>query len=581
MSSLDFEQTPEVVAATVPVESTPEVAVANRAVEAEQPRRHIIGKAVAALALTACGALYGAWTGATAPTKFQLGPHDATAQLTTNYTSTLEFKPVGAFILPQKSRIGAKVSVGAVPYDPKLPNTSLISDDTIKKYERLLDDKQHIAAEIRDKIEEHASREGRLYGYGSLALYLLALNSLAIARNKMDPADIQAFRDVYDVIARIAKQTLPVVVATSAILAATGVAAFLDKPAPSYADSSPMSPFLSDKLPKDGPFKNIRIQGAYMHELVDQLAPQFLYSFVINGAYYDKAQGDLEAAFAQQVGKLPSVDPDTKQKIKRVLVISDNHCNYGMDRVFGSAARLFGADLVIDAGDITADGTTAEDECVSSERDSLKGIPLVTAGGNLDSTITLAQAKKHGMTVLEGKTQTVAGVRVLGGSSSEPSKSSLTTLTQQGPASVDDLGRQLRDEACSDQPDILVTYQPKAAIPTAQAGCAKLTISGKDLKISGPNAYPTADSKVSYQYTEGTTGGTSQLDGLPVVGPLENPGVMTVFEFDSGNNLLGTYYTITVLDTDASAIIEKQFLPIPPNGYQIPVSQRHYPNLLS
>src|SRR5690606_33703140 len=76
----------------------------------------------------------------------------------------------------------------------------------------------------------------------------------------------------------------------------------------------------------------------------------------------------------------PEVDPVV------LVVMSDLHCNVGMAPLIGTLARLSGAEVVLDAGDTTMNGTSVEQYCVTSfARAVPSGVDLVTSPGNHDS----------------------------------------------------------------------------------------------------------------------------------------------------------------------------------------------------
>src|SRR5665647_2026842 len=75
-----------------------------------------------------------------------------------------------------------------------------------------------------------------------------------------------------------------------------------------------------------------------------------------------------------------------------MLLVSDLHCNIGMAEVIGAVAELSGAQVVLNAGDTTLNGTAVESYCVTAFADALPdGATMLVVTGNHDSPETAAQ----------------------------------------------------------------------------------------------------------------------------------------------------------------------------------------------
>ncbi|GII52638.1 membrane protein [Planotetraspora thailandica] len=108
---------------------------------------------------------------------------------------------------------------------------------------------------------------------------------------------------------------------------------------------------------------------------------------------------------------LPIYDPDPSTI--RVLHVSDLHINPIGWNVIKALKDQFKIDLIIDTGDISDHGTTAENEYVQ-EIGGL-GVPYVYVRGNHDSMATQqAVAKQKNAIVLDGKAATVKGLTIYG-----------------------------------------------------------------------------------------------------------------------------------------------------------------------
>ncbi|GAA4575638.1 metallophosphoesterase family protein [Planotetraspora kaengkrachanensis] len=108
---------------------------------------------------------------------------------------------------------------------------------------------------------------------------------------------------------------------------------------------------------------------------------------------------------------LPIYDPDPSTI--RVLHVSDLHINPIAWNVIESLKDQFKVNLVIDTGDISDHGTSAEDKFV--EEIGRLGVPYVYVRGNHDAMSTQrAVAKQKNAIVLDGNAATVGGLRIFG-----------------------------------------------------------------------------------------------------------------------------------------------------------------------
>ncbi|NNV09191.1 metallophosphoesterase, partial [Geobacillus sp. MMMUD3] len=141
-----------------------------------------------------------------------------------------------------------------------------------------------------------------------------------------------------------------------------------------------------------------------------------------NDAFYDAVLAGLRGAWSERPlsgdwtsqGMVPP--PAGKAGVSTFVLSSDVHCNIGMARVVGAVTRLSGADALIDAGDVTMTGTSAENYCIDVLGNELpEGLPRMFVKGNHDSQETARHARRSGWTVLDDSTAELAGVRFFGG----------------------------------------------------------------------------------------------------------------------------------------------------------------------
>ena len=108
---------------------------------------------------------------------------------------------------------------------------------------------------------------------------------------------------------------------------------------------------------------------------------------------------------------LPVYEPDPATV--RVLHVSDIHLNPTAWQVIRSVSKQFQVDVVVDTGDITDHGSSAESEFV--DQISALDVPYVFVRGNHDSQATQeAVARERNAIVLDGEVREVAGLRFFG-----------------------------------------------------------------------------------------------------------------------------------------------------------------------
>ncbi|HEY0188990.1 MAG TPA: metallophosphoesterase [Cellulomonas sp.] len=247
------------------------------------------------------------------------------------------------------------------------------------------------------------------------------------------------------------------------------------------------------------------------------------------------------AATSTSDATAPAAEPVT------LLVISDLHCNVGMAPLITSMVELSGAQVVLDAGDTTMNGTSVEQYCVSTiARAVPDGVDLVTAAGNHDSEQTTAQYADAGAIVLDGGVVEVQGLRILG--DSDPKASRLTEATQQD-ESYADLGTRLSDVACSDPDgvDLVLFHNPRAATTLLADGCVPAMVSGHMHVRTDPEQIGEG-----IRYTSSSTAGA--VENEPRIGPLNGTAEMTVLRWDPTTRQVLDWQLIEI-GTDGSATV--------------------------
>ncbi|MFB9312201.1 metallophosphoesterase family protein [Nocardioides plantarum] len=198
-------------------------------------------------------------------------------------------------------------------------------------------------------------------------------------------------------------------------------------------------------------------------------------------AYREVALSDLE----QQSGLMEG----PRDGERAVMMQSDMHCSATMIRLQRQVfAQLSEADkapsLLAIAGDLTTNGTAAEGTCIADEASISGDAPVAAIGGNHESSVSEEQMADAGMKVLDGQTEEVGGVRVLG--DSDPSRTELFGGSSlRGDEGQDGQGRRLREVASEeDRPDLVLVHE-------AYAAQAFLDIESVDSLVQSPTTSPT------------------------------------------------------------------------------------------
>jgi predicted phosphodiesterase len=210
--------------------------------------------------------------------------------------------------------------------------------------------------------------------------------------------------------------------------------------------------------------------------------------------------------------RLPgTVEGEAKGEVITVLHVSDIHDNpLGFD-LTDRLVKQFGADLVVDTGDITTNGTSLEGTQLSRIAD-LK-VPYVFIRGNHDSASTQESvAAQPNAVVLDDSVQTVGGLTFagIGDPRFTPEEGSAAPHREQAVAADAQLAATIRGYDTAhplDKVDVALVHDPQAAQPLE--GVVPLIMAGhlhkRSVKTEGGTKY----------LIEGTTGGALLTsDGL-------------------------------------------------------------------
>ncbi|WP_402371133.1 metallophosphoesterase family protein [Isoptericola rhizosphaerae] len=332
--------------------------------------------------------------------------------------------------------------------------------------------------------------------------------------------------------------------------------------------------------PASAVFEGTALEGARitgrLAGVIDTYGGQLVELYDENEAFYEAARDDLGSAWnaweirhavrtslAEQLddGADEAVAGDDGEDVVSMLVVSDLHCNTGMSTVIEEAVQRSGAEVVLNAGDTTMNGTAVEKVCVDAFASAVPdGVEMVVADGNHDSVLTSEQEAAHGQVVLDGSVVEIAGVRVLG------DRDVLETRVGEGTQAAreqlpDEQAAELAVTACEDDVDLLLVHTPVIGLPALESGCVPLQVSGHTHRRSGPEQVGRG-----LRHVSASTAGAAS--GQPTVGPLRGTAEMTLLRFDREARQWLDSQVIAVTPTGQATVYDRVPMPavVPPVG---------------
>lgn len=524
----------------------------------------------------------------TATADLSLGPHEARYDVTTDGTVTLDLGPLGTLEIdsPVPLGIGARVTVQEIPssvtaVDPATTLTALSGD--LQGYLQFFAGPQ---ATLQDAVR--ALVTDALWR----TLGALAVTTLLIVGGRALIGPVR--RD--ELAAVLAPQARRVV--AGGTVAVLGLGVLTASTGGAARDSRALASGVFAGTPLEGARVTGRLGG-----VIDTYGSYAVEAYRSNTEFYARAADSLEDAWAErsariaearaervalaqgapsatstavpddaaapgdpgagsdgagsQDGAAPVASPSAEaERAARgdeedegaepvvLVLVSDLHCNVGMAPVIRSLVELSGADVLLDGGDTTIDGTAVEQYCVTTFARAAGGVPVVVSPGNHDSRETEAAYRRAGATVLGGEVVEVAGVRVLGDRDPRETRIGAGT-SRSGAESPAEAAQRLADVACDDERvDLLLIHTPRVGEPALERGCVPVQLSGHMHTRSGPEQVG-----AGMRYVSGSTAGAAT--GQPTVGPLRSTAELTVLRFDPDDRRVLDYQVVQV-GTDAS-----------------------------
>ncbi|NOV98980.1 metallophosphoesterase family protein [Isoptericola halotolerans] len=491
----------------------------------------------------------------TASATLSLGPHEAEYSVDTDGLVVVDLGPLGTLEIdsPLPLGLGVDVTVKEIPADLSAVGASSTLDRLVGDldgYLQFYDSPQVTIDAVTVALLGDAARRAGLALVGVVLVGWGVRVLLGEARRRQLSASLAP---------RTWQLTAGVVIV--AFVGTTLVSADVDGP--------------RQGRPASAVFEGTALEGARitgrLAGVIDTYGGQLVALYDENEAFYEAARADLGQAWNSweirhavrtNLGEEPPdpVSGEDGEGIVSMLVVADLHCNTGMSTVIEEAVQRSGADVVLNAGDTTMNGTAVEKVCVDAFASAVGDVPMVVADGNHDSVITSQQEAAHGQTILDGGTVEVAGVRILG------DRDALETRIGEGTAVARERtpGEQAADlaaAACEQDPDLLLVHTPVVGLPALDAGCVPLQVSGHTHQRFGP-----VQVGRGIRYVSASTAGAAS--GQPTVGPLRGTAEMTLLRFDTTTREWLDVQVIAVTPSGEATVYDRERMPVvvPPVG---------------
>jgi predicted phosphodiesterase len=530
--------------------------------------RRWLPRVLLALAALLVALTYGVTT---ATVEQSLGPHEARYDVTTDRTVTLDLGPFGTIEIdsPLPLGLGARVTVEEIPVDVD----ALHGVDTLQALTGDLNSYLQFFTGPQATIEDAARALAADAAWRTLAALAVLVAVWSAGRALLGAGRRR----------ELAAWAVP----HARQLVAGGVAVVLVGTLVTASDRDRTRGQV-DALPASAVFDGTPLEGARitgrLGGIVDTYGGLVVQAYRDNEDFYRQADDALvaawddweqrrpmveaavlEAAEAEvaevEAGTLPDLagpttspsgtpsptTTDEREEPVTLLLVSDLHCNVGMAPLLTSMTELSGAQVVLDAGDTTMNGTSVEQYCVTTFARAIPdGVDLITAPGNHDSAETTAQYARAGATVLDGGVIDVRGIRLLG--DHDPKATRLIT-TQTQDESYADVGTRLSEVACEDPDgvDLVMFHNPRVAPNLLADGCVPAQLSGHMHTRTDPEQVGQG-----IRYISSSTAGAQENE--PRIGPLKGTAEMTILRWDPQTRRIIDWQLVEI-GTDATATV--------------------------
>ena len=474
-------------------------------------------------ALLAC-ALFGVTT---ASADLSLGPHEARYSVTLGGEVVADLGPLGTLRIDSPvAPLGVDVVVREIPADlTGIEGADTLEDlsEDLQAYLQFFTSPDTTIAAVTDALVTDALRQT---GLAALTVVVAGAGVwFLLGRDRRRELDAVTAPRTWQLTAGITA-----VAVFGGVLISDVAAPRADEPtSPVFAGTALEGARLTGRLAGIIDTYGAQLLGIYQD--TEQFYADALTS--LQGAYDNRLALDGRLAVltggamgaAPDDGEVPEIDAE--DRYVTFLVMSDLHCNMSMTPLIRDLAERSGADVILDAGDTTMNGTAVERVCVDSFASvAPDGVPIVVSDGNHDSALIVDAQRSHGMVVLEGEVVEVEGVRILGDRDPKETRVGTGTVSRED-ESFEDASLRLAEVACeAGVVDLLLIHTPPVGNDSLASGCAPFQVSGHTHRRTDPFQFGEG-----IRYVNGSTAGARS--GALTVGPLNGTAEMTLLRFDT------------------------------------------------
>ncbi|OKL54708.1 hypothetical protein BSZ39_02680 [Bowdeniella nasicola] len=470
---------------------------------------------------------------ATARVNTEIGPHKAVIHTTASNDIRVGLGPLGSVVLdsPLPAPLGIQIDIHEVPAADITQDLQTQLSANLNAYLQLAENPEAAIRGPRDAlIRDVLSKAAITFGFSVMGIAALRLATGGHAR-----------RTLANLLRRPGVRPLAISVAgVSALLL---IVPLLRAPVEGARRISALA---------DTPFADVGVVGQ-LGPLLELGADAAVGQYTKTMDFYARA----DAAIAAQLRPAPShvvyrlLNADgTRGKaveasgddIVTAVFATDLHCNIALAGSIARIADAAGADLIINGGDTTTNGTSAERFCVDAFATAWKNYPVVVSDGNHDSTTTTAQEREVGWHVLAGEALTVGGLRILGDIAPTITKLGQGTFAKRE-ESKPEMAQRLATLACRAPIDLMVVHDPYTQRVPENTGCAPMWISGHVHRRVGPEIVPGADG-AQVRYTNASTGRGLKDD--TVMGAMGSDAEITILRFDTKHRSPIDYRVVSI-----------------------------------
>ena len=298
-------------------------------------------------------------------------------------------------------------------------------------------------------------------------------------------------------------------------------------------------------------FEGTALEGTEVNGLAAELLP-FLSILRPRSTFYDTVADNLERAIAERPSLRRSGD-------EVVLVLAEDFEDVnGMARQVGLAADLVDASFLALTGDLTFAGLAVETYIIDTVDYYSDHRPVYFTPGLHDTDVVIEAAAARGWHVADGSTVDAEGLSVL--LASDPRISTVGgfgtgSVLRDPDVDVDQFVADTIEEACAEEPDLVILHDHLLGRRIAEAGCQGVAVlDGRSYQFVGPQDVPVPSGTPATEFTGGSTGG--HVTTVPDPGNIKSPARFAILSVqpDGGD---ATYAVVTV-DPDSTVTVTQE-----------------------